>query len=457
MPRMTSGGLFCRLRSAIAPLACVLLFAHAALGFSKASVPKPAVCIASDPTFDDTSDVQGVIHYESVVRQLLTEQKFAELDCFADAARTSKARFASGAWRLNVFYGAISAPQGHATGEDWTTHLENLNRWVSAKPESINAHVALADAYTAYAWNARGNETSDTVTQSGWKLFDQRIEKAKETLEEASKLKTKCPHWYSVMQVVALAEGWNLSRATRLLDEAIAFEPDYHYYYRNYAHYLKPQWYGEEGDPERFAEQAANRIGGAKGDILYYKIAVELICNCSNTEAAVKLMSWPRIQKGRAELEKQNGLSLINLNVLAFMAIKETDSVVARQMFSRIGDGWDKDTWKTRSYFDSSKTWAAARAAYEQDPGHLVIMQAQEKFAPMIQQCAQTGGDMTKFALVIRLQKDGVVDSVELQPETKVGLCLKKLKGEIVSPPPTSPFLFWIPVDPAQLISASAH
>jgi hypothetical protein len=217
---------------------------------------------------------------------------------------------------------------------------------------------------------------------------------------------------------------------------------------------LKPQWYGEEGDPERFAEQAANRIGGAKGDILYYQIAVELLCNC-DVRTTVKLMSWPRIQKGRAELEKQNGLSLINLNVRAFMAIKENDSVIAQRMFSLIGDDWDKGTWKTWSYFDSSRSWATVRAAYEQDPGHLVIMQAREKFAPMIQQCAETGGDMTKFGLVLRLQKDGVVDSVSLQPETKVGLCLMKLKGEIVSPPPLSPFLFWIAVDPAQLISAS--
>jgi hypothetical protein len=457
MPRTISNGLLHRSRAVISAAACVLLFAHAALGLSKASVPKAAACNAAEPSLDDASDIQGVIQYEAVTQQLLREAKFAELDCLADTARTSKARFASGAWKLNVFYEAVRVPQGHATEEDWTTHLENLKRWVSAKPESITARVALAEAYTGYAWDARGNSTSDTVTQNGWKLFGQRIEKAKETLEEASQLKTKCPHWYSVMQVVALAEGWDLPRATRLLDEAIAFEPDYHYYYRNYADYLKPQWYGEEGDPERFAEQAANRIGGAKGDILYYKIAVELICNSSNAEAAVKLMSWPRIQKGRAELEKQNGLSLINLNILALMAIKESDSVVARRMFSRIGDNWDKGTWKTWSYFDSSRTWATVRAAYEQDPGHLVIMEAREKFAPVIQECVQTGGDMTKFGLVLRLQKDGVVDSVALQPETKVGLCLMKLKGQRVSPPPTSPFLFWIPVDPAQLISAPSQ
>lgn len=236
MHRTTSSGLFRRLRRVIPPLACALLFGNMALGLSKASAPRSAACKASDPTLDDASDVQGVIQYEAVIQRLLSEQKFAELDCLADAARVSKARFASGAWKLHVFYGAINAPQGHATEDDWTTHLENLNRWVSAKPESITARVAFADAYTAYAWNARGNQTSDTVTQSGWKLFDQRIEKAKETLEEASKLKTKCPHWYSVMQTVALAEGWSLTRTTALLDEALAFEPDYQYYYRDHAH-----------------------------------------------------------------------------------------------------------------------------------------------------------------------------------------------------------------------------
>jgi hypothetical protein len=422
---------------------------------SKASVPKAVACNSSDPTFDDASDVQGVIYYKAAIQQLLVEQKFTQLDCIADAARSSKSRFAGDRWKLNVLYWAISAPQGHATEEDWTTHLGSLKRWVSAKPESITARVALADAYTAYAWDARGKETSDTVTQNGWKLFGERIQKAKETLVQASKLKNKCQHWYSVMQTVALAEGWDLARATRLFDEAVAFEPEYYYYYRNHANYLKPQWYGEEGDAEKFAEQAADRAGGRKGDILYFQIANELICRCSS-DSALKLMSWPRIQKGADELEKQNGPSLTNLNFLAYVAIKESDSVVARRMFSRIGEDWDKDTWRTRAYFDSSRTWATARAAYEQDPGHLVIMEAREKFAPVIQQCAQTGGDMTKFGLMLRLQKDGLVDSVSLQPETKVGLCLMKLKGETVSPPPTSPFLFWIAVDPAELIRASA-
>ena len=109
---------------------------------------------------------------------------------------------------------------------------------MSTKPSSVTARIALAGAYANYAWEARGSDYADTVTKNGWKLFAQPIDKAKEILEEASTLKAKCPHWYVVMQRVALAESWDLARATALLDQAVAFEPDYYYYYRAHAGYL---------------------------------------------------------------------------------------------------------------------------------------------------------------------------------------------------------------------------
>ena len=99
---------------------------------------------------------------------------------------------------MSVFYWAIAEPEGHATEEDWKEHLKILNRWMAAKPQSVTARVALANAYTSYAWNARGSDSSDTVTESGWKLFGQRIGKAKQVLEQASRLKAKCPEWYVV-------------------------------------------------------------------------------------------------------------------------------------------------------------------------------------------------------------------------------------------------------------------
>ena len=456
MDRSAAGAVFRSLRIVIQVAFCLCFFAHAQRSYADDSRSKGASCGFADPTLNDTSDIAGVIDYKTAIRQLFATQKFQELDCIADTARASKNQFAGGRWKLNVLYWAIEEPQGHATEEDWAAHLRELKRWVSVRPKSITARVALANSYTAYAWTARGSDYADTVTQSGWRLLHERIDKAKTILDEASRLNDKCPHWYAVMQRVALAEGWDPSRESALLSKAVAFEPGYYYYYRNHANFLKPQWNGEEGDAERFAAQAADSIGGAKGDVLYFQIATELICHCS-TEPDLKLMSWPRIQAGVAQLEKQNGVSLFNQNLLAYMAIKESDSLVARDAFLRVGDNWDQELWRTRKYFDSSREWAAKRAEYEDLPSTRIIRQAREKFAPAIQQCVQTtGGDMTRFSLHLSVQKEGTVDSVRSFPATAAGSCLTKLNGETLSPPPYVPFMFNIDVDPAEILRLAA-
>jgi hypothetical protein len=124
--------------------------------------------------------------------------------------------------------------------------------------------VALAEACINFAWHARGDGMSDTVTGSGWKLFAQRIETAKKILDDASSLASKCPHWYQAMQSVAKAQGWDVARSIELLREATTFAPDYYYYYRSFANYMLPKWEGQEGDAANFAEQSANRVGGTR-------------------------------------------------------------------------------------------------------------------------------------------------------------------------------------------------
>jgi hypothetical protein len=242
----------------------------------------------------------------------------------------------------------------------------------------------------------------------------------------------------SIGRELGLSQGHN---------QAVAFEPDYYYCYRGHVNYLKPQWNGEEGDAERFAAQAADRIGGVKGDILYFQIATELICRCGG-EANLKLISWPRIQKGVAELEKQNGPSDTNLNPLAYMAIKERDGVVALDTFSRLGDDWDREVWRTERYFDSSRNWARETAGYQQTRAPGMIQQLRLKFGDVFEECARVdGGKSTKFVLVLALKKEGTVDVLFSDPPTKVGLCLMKLKGRTLSAPPSLPFTFKMDIE----------
>lgn len=452
----------------------------AARGFAIAGQEKshPKPCATAGLDLDSSNDVQGLKAYGTAIRELIKEEKFKELNCIVDMQRSGKERLPGGMWKIHEFYWQITELPGHPTQEDWEAHLKLVQSWVEATPESITARVVLAKSYIGYAWYARGDETSDTVTDSGWKLFAQRLEKAKAILDEASALPAKCPEWYLAMQDIALGQGWDVARVEDLLKSAIAFEPDYYYYYRSYAYYLMPQWNGEKGDAARFAANSADHIGGDAGDILYFQIGERIVCACNDPEFGH--LSWPRLQKGYVLLEKKYGVSLSNLNRLALMAAKAEDSVAADSAFKRIGDNWDKEAWRTETYFNQIKTWAAqfapqeaksrailqeATANVQTAEGAQYQKNVEQLMLSLMRQCAQSSnGDQEKFELVFQVGKDGGLDDGWPRHATAMGLCILRqlyeshIKKETPFPPPPHP-AYWIDLqlDPAILSTAAAN
>jgi len=92
---------------------------------------------------------------------------------------------------------------------------------------------------------ARGNGLAPTVTEEGWRLFNERIQQSQSILERAEKLPKLCPQWYSEMMIVGLAQSWDAGRMKDIFDRGIRSEPDYFYLYRQYANYLLPKWDGK--------------------------------------------------------------------------------------------------------------------------------------------------------------------------------------------------------------------
>jgi len=308
---------------------------------------------------NDATDVDAVKKYRSAVTNLLVAQDFATLDCLADSNRLTRAQFAGGMWKLHVMYSGLAQPQGHATEEDWKTHFAQLERWTVAVPSSSAARIALACSYLSYAWDARGGETADTVSESRWRLFSERLEKAQAELNEAAKLPVRDPEWFVMQEEIAMGQGWELVQFAKVLRKAVKFEPDYYYNYRVMADYLLPKWHGQEGDMAKFSAATADQIGGDAGDILYFQIAVDQICHCGDDEVALKSLSWPRIQKGFAAQQRRSGPSLYNMNQLAFMAVTFNDPATSNKMFALLGDRWSEDVWHLRSYYDENKKSAA--------------------------------------------------------------------------------------------------
>jgi hypothetical protein len=220
------------------------------------------------------------------IRELFQEHNFKELDKEAAEARSTKARFEGGIWKIYLFYEIIGTPpSGRATTEtEWQTYLSTLKSWIAAMPESVTARIALAEAYYDWGYQARGYGAANTVSEQSWETFGKRVELAKATLLEANQLSEKCPYWFEAMQHIAMAEGWEKPRARALLETAIAFEPGFYHYYREYEYYLTPKWYGEEGEAEAFINEISNKVGGEEGQFCISNSRLFCIASVTPTE-----------------------------------------------------------------------------------------------------------------------------------------------------------------------------
>jgi hypothetical protein len=299
--------------------------------------------------------------YQAHIAVIFLQGDFAQLEQEAQRSRVSKARLTGGVWKLHGLYDGVVRPssQFHPEDNDWDAQLVGIKKWIAAYPNSATARIALADFYTVYAWAARGVGYSDSVTRSGWKLFGQRIELAKSVLLEAARLKEKCPYWYTVMQEVALAEGWDKPLARELFEKAVEFEPGFLQYYREYAYFLLPKWYGESGEVEQFAEEISQKVGGPVGDTLYFEAASEIACQYDLNESPVPKMSWEKIKQGYAAIDRLYGQSNRKANRFAYMAYLLGDKPAAREAFAFIGDRREPQVW-SNDQFAFVRAWAAA-------------------------------------------------------------------------------------------------
>lgn len=438
------------------------------------AVPKVEVTSQSGPTIkvkdgipDDDLNLHYLDHYEAAIRQHFEKEQFELLDGLAATARSTKARLPGGFWTIHIIYAPLlEPPQGtyKATDADFKAHIERLNRWVAQRPKSITARVALAGAYLNYAANARGGGYANTVSEDGWQLYAERSAIAGKILVEAFELPEKCPEWYLQMQGVVNAQDGSPEMQRAMFEKAVAFEPEYQYYYRLRADHLLPKWGGNDGDAAAFAAEAADRLGGTKGDMIYYLIGSFLNCGCDN-DRLLNGMSWPRIKKGYAAVEEQYGASLENLNKMAMMAAMAGDPEYAQEALTRIGESWDPETWRTRKYFDDTREWVKGHAIVKSIEAALKAADANlttpegrrfdgelgktfaANYSTAVADCQKNSGDpfLVPFDLLLQLGKTGAIEQVYSTFQTHVSTCLipQVQKGQFPAPPQPS---YWVKI-----------
>lgn len=329
----------------------VFLGLWASAGFSQ-ELPEIERVESPTPAFQRMRQVEA-----ETVRLLNAGDRDA-LEKLAETLRDNRERLDGGTWILARFYDKLSDLP--ADPEAAAERVKFFERWAAEHPESRTAPVALAEALTAYAWRARGSGWASSVTEEGWRLMAERLERAWEVLDGAQG--TRCPGWYAAAQDVALGQSWDRARYFELVDEALRNEPTYGTYYTKACYWMLPRWHGEPGEFAGWLAEKADEAPEAERDWKYaflvwmaerMPVSGEIIFNEEN-------LDWERTKRGfRQWMDALPENRMVQFQFLR-LALLANDRETARAQFDVLGGAYFPPMWKDEAQFEAARAFAYA-------------------------------------------------------------------------------------------------
>ncbi|MBP9094810.1 DUF4034 domain-containing protein [bacterium] len=290
---------------------------------------------------------------------LLSQKKYDDLEKIATGLRKSGESFPSGKWKLDTFYNSFYKERRvyreRLKEDDYQNRFGLIQAWVSAKPQSVTAKVALAGLYCKYAWFARGGSYANKVSDSGWKLMAERNAAALTTLKEALLLPEKDPHAYYLLLQIAKDESYDEARYAQIFDESITRFPHYKSAYFAKVLDLQPRWGGLAGEWEQFIKESADKMGGVEGDKFYAQLvwAVEYT-HWYHREIIFKefQLDYPRIKRGMDSLRTQYPNSISLASQYCNLASRAGDKATAIKLFKELDGRVDKEAWSNEETYE---------------------------------------------------------------------------------------------------------
>jgi len=125
-------------------------------------------------------------------------------------------------------------------------------------PSESSLYLLKGDFYKNFAWQARGGAYANKVTETGWKLFAERLAEAEKALAKAWQLNPKDERIACLMISVELGQGKGRSRMEMWFDRATDLNPNYYDAFTAKLYYLEPKWYGSPEEMLDFGHQCVN-------------------------------------------------------------------------------------------------------------------------------------------------------------------------------------------------------
>ena len=279
--------------------------------------------------------LQAADHIQSEAYRALENAQFAKLNAMADSLSKSKERLPDGRWKLAFFTSGLTKGLSKHDTQAWHGRLQLIDNWITATPSNATPYLAKAEVLVAYAWDARGVGSANTVKDGDWPIFRQRIAQARDVLEKSATFSKRSPLWYENMLTIATAQSWPEEDFVRLFREGTTKEPTNYFLYFKAAEYLLPRWHGSAKKLTEFVDDAVTATEQREGQTLYARIYWSLLWALEDRTFAPGYANWPRMRRGFEDIVRTYPDNW-NLNAFTYYACMAQDWPTARVIGAKL-------------------------------------------------------------------------------------------------------------------------
>jgi hypothetical protein len=293
------------------------------------------------------------------VNSRLQKHDFKALDELAIEYRRPNAIASDGQPKLMGFYQGVSKSSsecGRVKDSDdmWMDHRRLLREWNEASPNSVAPKIAMARFEVSYGWHARGHGYASSVTDEGWKLFNERIANARAMEEKLAAEASTDPQWYATMLDIAQAQGWERKQFDAVYAEAVKKFPFYYDFYFSKASFYSAKWNGSQKNFKDFVDEAVTATEAKIGQTMYARL------NWSAQEDTMfqdGQANWGRMKQGFDRLVTDYP-DLWNRNNYAKFACMAGDAKTVHDQLAMLRDKIILSAWGGMAYFQACQQFA---------------------------------------------------------------------------------------------------
>lgn len=347
-------------RAAVAALVLVLCASVLTVVAASREPPQPPVL--------EIAERDGI---KREVKRLFAGGDFDAVIRMARSLRETKARTASGIWKLSVLYGAFHelATIDPADDAAWKRLDAGLDGLLLADPTDPTPYIARGIALKRYAWEIRPRTfVQQASTGGGDDAFMAALERARTYLEANRGIASRDPHFYVLRADVGSALAEPPDKLIGLIEEGLDKTPDYYQLYFSGLDYFAPTDQDASGTEEArrieaFANMAVSRTRGSEGLGVYARLYWHAYSAVYGEGLFTRSqVDWARMRQGIDDV-LQRYPDAWNVNNFAYLACLEGDRDETQRLIELIGDAPIASVWPMRGLYARCRDWAQGRTA----------------------------------------------------------------------------------------------